>query len=143
MKSFLPAFKKAIEIIKPVLETNNFCFSGVEERPLICTPHLKPFIEDLNANFTRGEDSVSMGCTFSQTSKFILTFSYYKPSKHIDFFISYYATDHNLAFFINHPIIQSYEEGELHISKYFDELKKLLETTLMAKINDGTIENHY
>ncbi len=83
MESLLPKFKEAIEHIRSVLEVNHFVFFEIEQEPIMSTPHLSAFVEDLTANFIRGEETISIGCALSQTSKLILIFSYYRNLNHI------------------------------------------------------------
>ena len=128
--------------MKPFLIAHGFFFEGIHDN--LSLDKLKLFKLSQYAEFKRKDEYMHIVCSAGTDDQLLMGFNYYIGNrKHVNFFLSYYATDNNLPFFINHPIIQSYDVGVNHIAKFVDELNKLLETTLMAKINDGTIDNHY
>ena len=143
MESFLPVFQRKIEITTPFIESYGFLFREIYDRKNIDKLTSKNCTEYHDAEFERECESVSIQFSYGKDNKLVVSFSYFNSKMTLDFFLNYYAKDHNLPILAEVPIIHSHKEGEMFMNKFFDELKKLLETTLMAKINDGTIDNHY
>ena len=127
---------------RAVIFKTSFFFKSIKENT-----NPKLFSESIEATFLREAETCIISLKFANDmNKLIISFYYFKELdffKRIQFNIDYYAEDNKLPFFKTYPITKTYNDGIPHILKYFYELEVLLETKLMAKINDGTIDNHY
>ena len=139
MKSFLPLLQKEIEQFKVILDKHYFLFTGIENR----TPNSKNFSESLDANFQRNDETISLSVSFSNNSKLIANFFYFKESLNISFHLDFYAKDNSMSSLLETPIICKFEDGQNYLIRYFSAVKNLLVTRLIQQINDGTIDNHY
>ena len=143
MESFLPIFKMQVENIALFFENHGFLFDSIQDRKNISKLTIRTCSEYCVSEFKNIDGLICINYSYGRDNKLSLGFSYYCSKKTMDFSLYYYAKDHSLPILTDVPLVHSLEEGAAYMIKYFDVLRQLLEAKLMAKINDGTIDNHY